>query len=103
MSPNQSSGDDWPFDQPRNVAVMTTRQVLEQKQPIVFVSRDLDDGAWQFHSAGAPSIADAMIVALEEMVEHDPTLRDLADPQVGWTATREEPDCEWIRYRPADV
>ena len=43
-----SLADDWPFDDPPNVAVVTTRDVTEDKVPILFVSHDRDDGAWQF-------------------------------------------------------
>ena len=57
-----SLADDWPFDDPPNVAVVTTRDVTEDKAPILFVSHDRDDGAWQFHSAAPPSIDDARLI-----------------------------------------
>jgi hypothetical protein len=39
----------WPFDDPENTAVFTTQHVLEYGQPIVRVTHDVEDGAWQFH------------------------------------------------------
>ncbi len=88
----------WPFgDEPRNVAVFTTRQVLEGR-PVVRVSHDADDGAWQFlcDSPERP-IADARIVALEEALRRDPTLAEVADLPLGWGAWRARPGAPWQR------
>ena len=49
---------------PKNVAVFTTRQVVHDGQPILWVTHDEDDGAWQFHTGGSADEADAMIVGL---------------------------------------
>ena len=94
----QPSQGDWPFEDPKNVAVFTTKQVLQLRQPILHVSHDEDDGAWQFH-AGAQHVSaeDAMIVALEEMVEHDATICELADLPCGWIAEREGLGRTWKR------
>jgi hypothetical protein len=43
-----ASAHAWPFDQPRNCAVFTTRQVLEGAEPILHVTHDSDDHGWQF-------------------------------------------------------
>lgn len=39
----------WLFEDPPNVAVITSNQVL-QGNPILYVSHDEDDGCWQFHT-----------------------------------------------------
>jgi hypothetical protein len=41
----------WAFADPSNLAVMTTRQVVNEGKFINFVSHDEDDGGWQFHHA----------------------------------------------------
>jgi len=38
----------WPFPDSAETAVLTTRQVLEQGLPVLLVTHDRDDGAWQF-------------------------------------------------------
>ena len=96
----QETKDDWPFADPKNVAVFTTRQVLRLGQPILYVTHDDDDGAWQFHTgAGEASADDAMIVALREMAEHDPTILQLADLPCGWFAERDSTGSPWRKRR----
>jgi hypothetical protein len=87
------SADSWPFDQPHNCAVFTTRQVLDREEPILHVTHDSDDHGWQFHGSEARA-EDAKIIALEEAVELDPSVLQLADLPIGWHAWRntvEEP------------
>lgn len=87
----------WPFPDPRNVATFTTRQVVRDSHPILLVTRDSDDGAWQFHSGEPVTPADGMIVRLEEMLKHDPTLAQLGNLLPGSQATRPDPDSRWER------
>jgi hypothetical protein len=84
----------WPFPDPPNVASFTTKQVVREKQPILLVTRDAD-GAWQFHTGGAASLGDAMIVALDQMLRLDPSLADLGNLQPGRRATRTSPEAQW--------
>jgi len=96
------SADPWPFDQPRNCAVFTTRQVLEREESILHVTHDSDDHAWQFHGSEARA-EDAKIIALEEAVELDPSVLQLADLPPGrhaWRSSVEEP---WIREADSDA
>ena len=89
---------EWPFADPRNVAVFTTRQVLREGKPILHVAHDADDGAWQFHDGGSAHSADAMVVALEEVFARDPSVAALADLPLGWCADRESADRPWVRH-----
>lgn len=93
-----STNDEWPFADPKNVAVFTTIQVLRFRQPILYVSHDDEDGAWQFHT-GAQQVSpgDALIVALSKMVEHDPSICQLADLPCGWFAERDSGASPWRR------
>src|SRR5512134_1615625 len=91
---------DWPFADPKNVAVFTSSRVLRLGQPILHVSHDDEDGAWQFHTGGPEvSASEAMIVALEEMVDRDPTICELADLPCGWFAERDGIGHPWRRIR----
>jgi len=95
MKPDQQTP--WPFDQPRNCATFTTRQVIEGREPVVFVSHDAEDHGWQFIGSSGVVMADAMIVGLGEVVERDPTLLELADLPPGWQATRTRLGELWTR------
>jgi hypothetical protein len=89
----------WPFGDPPNVAVFTSKEILENNRLIQYVSHDDDDGAWQFHSAdGAPEReSDARVVSLQRIVTLDPTVAGLADLPCGWCAWRESKDEQWQR------
>lgn len=88
---------DWPFEDPEDVSSITVRQVVEEGAWIYIVSRDPEDGCWQFLSSDQPEEDDAMVVALGEVVDLDPSLKELADLPPGWCAWRESPDQPWQR------
>ncbi|MCC7084055.1 MAG: hypothetical protein IT427_03500 [Pirellulales bacterium] len=89
--------DSWPFADPKDVAVFTVRQIVRDGKPILRVAHEVDDGAWQFLQLGTPDQADAMIVALDEIVQIDPTVAELADLPLGWRAERSSPGDPWQR------
>ena len=94
---------DWPFSDPKNVATITLRQILEDGRPILYVSRDAEDGCWQFMDGGDnPDVKDGRVVSLSCIVEQDPSLRELADLPLGWCAWREHVDAPWQRAPKAD-
>ena len=94
---------DWPFADPKNVAVFTVRQIVRGGESILRVSHDSDDGAWQFLQCGTPEEQDAMIIALEEVVNLDPTVTELADLPLGWRAWRRKKGDTWQREpKPSD-
>lgn len=87
----------WPFDDPKNVATVTTRHVVLERQPILMVSHDAEDGCWQFHTGGPFKMADALLVSLEHVFRLDASIGELADLPRGWTACREAPGKPWLR------
>jgi hypothetical protein len=88
----------WPFDDPPNVAVFTTKSIIFGRQPVLRVTHNAEDGAWQFlPPEGGGHVKDAALVSLREMIERDGTLAELADLPVGWCAERESPDSPWLR------
>jgi hypothetical protein len=87
---------EWPFTDGRNTAVFTTTHVLRDGEPIMFVFHNAD-GDWQFHYAGTKSVSDHMIVALEEIVQHDPSISELAHLPCGWRASRTAQNAPWHR------
>jgi hypothetical protein len=89
--------EDWPFDDSPNVAVITMRQVTEDKAPILLVSHDEDDGGWQFLPGGSVLEENARVVALRRIWLLDPSVGQLADLPSGWQASRHSPIEPWRR------
>jgi hypothetical protein len=81
--------------------VFTTRAVVEEGAWIASVFHDVEDGAWQFHDAGAGSadMAEARVMSLGSLVERDPAIRDILDLPPGGRASRAAPDSSWLRDR----
>ena len=88
---------EWPFDQPRNCATLTMRQILEGTEPILLVSHDEDDHGWQFIGTSDASVKDGRLVCLETIVRIDPTVLEVADLPPGWQAVRNSPGEKWVR------
>ncbi|WP_243186734.1 hypothetical protein [Clostridium intestinale] len=85
----------WKFSDVENTAVFTTKEVVKEGMPILYVSHDEDDGAWQFHYGSDVNIEDSMIVSLKSIVSLDNTLNQLYDLPLGWIATRKNIDSSW--------
>lgn len=88
---------DWPFDDPPNVATITTRGILDGSDWIAHVSHDDDDGAWQFIGTVGAKMDEAMLVGLSHVLESDRSVAELADLPLGWRAWRDGPDSPWKR------
>src|SRR5436309_15867471 len=91
------STDTWPFDQPRDCAVLVTREILDGAEPILHVTHDADDQGWQFIGSGGGTVENGRVIALQEAVELDPSVLLLADLPVGWRAVRESVASPWRR------
>ncbi|HZZ34827.1 MAG TPA: hypothetical protein VFE03_03815 [Caulobacteraceae bacterium] len=93
----------WPFDDPPNVATITTRKVMSGEHVVDYVTHDQDDGGWQFLSrqAAGPDTKEAMLVGLANIVSKDPSLAELADLPLGWCAWRRGRGEPWVRARNA--
>lgn len=85
------------FEEKRNVAVFTLKQIIHSNKPILFVSHNIEDGAWQFLTGKTTSVDDAVVVGLEEIVKHDQSLKELFDLPEGWEATRKSISENWER------
>lgn len=85
------------FEDGLDTAVFTTTFVMLDKREIVFVSHDVEDGAWQFFTDdNFENVEDyAMIVGLKELIEMDETILNIADLPKGYYATRESVNDKW--------
>ncbi len=86
------------FAEPLSTAVFTTKFVIEDKNPITYVSHDSEDGSWQFFSDDEFEDFEkvAKIVGLGEIIELDKTILQLADMPEGYIAYRKNKDDKWI-------
>lgn len=91
--------DDWPFDQERDVAALTTRQVLEDDLPVLYVVHYSDDHSWAFTCGTSDDTDDLRIVCMSHIVDQDPALKFVADLEPGWVAVRDEVGEAWQRYQ----
>ena len=89
--------ENWPFDQPRNCAVVTVKAIIYGELPILYVSHEEDDYGWQFLHDNPVSMGDVSVVALREILELDPSILKLADLPAGRVATRRSVRSEWER------
>ncbi|MBJ6109723.1 DUF4262 domain-containing protein [Hymenobacter sp. BT523] len=84
---------DFKFREERNVAVFTTKQVLEG-MPILRVIHDTE-GDWQFLCDTSYELADLKVVALESIVKRDRTVNELFQLNCGWQAFRDAVGDKW--------
>ena len=95
--------DSWPFDQAKNCAVLTLRQIVDKEIPITVVYHDLDDHGWQFLGNIETREEDAKLISLEEVTRLDPTVFQIASIEPGYHAWRRSVGDEWtIAKTPAN-
>ena len=82
------------FSKDLNDYVFTTRFVIENNSPIILVSHDEEDD-WQFLSQEGPVESEARIILLEEMIQHDPSILEIADLPLGAKAFRDNRNSPW--------
>lgn len=91
---------EWLFDQPKNCAVFTIRQIIDGEFPIQVVYHDLDGGGWQFVSnieyTMEDTMEDTMLVGLEEITKIDPTVFEAANIEPGYHAWRNKVGDKWV-------
>ena len=93
--------DDWPFDQTPETATLTTRQVLELKEPIRQVVHYVDDHSWAFTCGTTDDENDYKVVHLDHLVQLDSSIRSIAKLEPGWTAWRDGVGQSWELSREA--
>jgi len=93
----------WPFDQARNVATVTTRQVMLDKHPILSVVHYSEDDSWAFTCGTTNKSEDLMLVGMGEVIDLDKSLFEVADLPPGWCADRKSINDAWERYQSDDI
>jgi hypothetical protein len=95
--PGKSKNNNYGFQTSLNTAVFTTSFVIYKKKPINHVSHYLEDGAWEFLSDDEFDDFEKVgkIVALEEIIDIDPSVIELSDLQEGYSASKINPTDKW--------
>jgi hypothetical protein len=84
----------WMFDQAPNVACIADRSVMSGR-PVLVVAHYEDDHSWAFMDGGPFDPADALVVAMSEVVGRHPELVEIAELPVGWSASRSAVGQSW--------
>ena len=85
----------FPFDDAPNTATITCCHILDQNEPILYVSHDEDDGMWQFLCGQQHSSEEARLVSLEYVFHLDPSISALKDMPCGYYAQRKSKQGKW--------
>jgi hypothetical protein len=94
------STDDWPFSDPTNVAVFTVADIVGGRAPILLVSHEEEDGGWQFLTGDdLPPQEHWKLVGLSTIVAIDPSVKELADLPLGYSASRASSTDAWQRWK----
>lgn len=97
--PSSADKDEpWPFDQGRNVAAITTANVIERGAPILVVIHYEDDHSWAFMCGTTNDDEDGRVIGMGTALQIDPTLREVADLLPGWKAWRSGIGEQWQRF-----
>jgi hypothetical protein len=92
-------GQTW--DDALDVAVITTREVMDRTLPVVLVIHDEGVGrgwgGWQFMDGRPMEGREPVAISKLDIIRLDPTLAHVTDLRVGWRARRDGRDGAWIR------
>lgn len=83
------------INEEKNKAVITTKHVMRDKSPIVYVSYD-EDGDWQFFGIEDITTDDAAVISVSQNLALCPALSELPDMKQGTAVYRENENSEWI-------
>ena len=87
--------DKFPFDDHPDTYTITCSHILDNGEPILYVSHDGDDGMWQFLCGKTHTESEARVVSLGEVFAKDNTLADIADMPPGYIAERSDVHDGW--------
>lgn len=89
----------WQFDVAPDEVVVTTTYVTKRKMPVLYVSHEIDDEEgvlWQFHCGNGDFSASVLqLVRLDELIELDAGLLQIAKLPVGHCAKRKSINAMW--------
>ena len=88
----------FPFPDSPNTMCLTCSHVLNDKEPVLYISHD-EDGCWQFLCGRNHTEDEARVVSLAEMLEIDKSVAKFADLKCGECAEKREGS--WVLLKKA--
>ena len=85
---------DFKFFELRNTPTFIAECILKEGKPILWVWHDSDDATWSFANRSSDHM---MLVGLDEVVAHDPTVNELFNLEMDQVATRKFVGDKWKR------
>ena len=83
------------YDKPNTVTIICCH-ITENKDPILYVSHDEDDGMWQFLCGKEHEIGEAKLVSLRWVFDLDNSIAVLRDMPCGYYAERKSQYDDWV-------
>ena len=73
---------------------------MYKKRPILYVTHEADDGAWQFLCGFKDHTnSNIKIISLKQATEIDPSINDLYDMPLGVGAERKSKQSKWMPFK----
>ncbi len=82
------------FNDSENQTVFTCSHIINETKPILYIKHD-DEGDWQFLCGENHTTEDARIIALQEIIDIDPSVSKVSNLKCGQTAVRERKESKW--------
>lgn len=86
---------EFPFSDAPNTATIVCSHIMEEHEPVLYVSHDEDDGMWQFLCGRQHDESEARIVSLYSVFMQEHSIAELSEMPCGYFAERESRDSEW--------
>jgi hypothetical protein len=83
------------FKDSLKIVVFTSKYVINQNSPIVYVAHH-EDGTWEFWGEQIIDESEIMLVTLEQIIQKDISVLELADLPIEFSAQRKTKDSDWI-------
>jgi hypothetical protein len=95
----KSSLFNWKFQDPPHTRVFLSQTVHDGIEPVIYVSHDAEDGAWQFLGKSMADGGGPVISCFHHPIDGDSSLAELADLPLGWCAERSKVGQPWDRRK----
>lgn len=83
------------YDAPDTVTIICCH-IIDDDEPILYVSHDEDDGMWQFLCGSRHDTDEARVVSLKEVFDLDNSVGVLKDMPCGYYAERKTQNDTWL-------
>lgn len=90
--------DRWNWDDPLDIAVITTKAIAAKQLPILRVVHESGHGGWQFYDNTDLSNQEPIAIIKKEILILDDSLSQIIDLEVGWEAERKDIHSSWLRH-----